>query len=299
MLLRLTPLAVVVCLAGPQLAMAQDCPTEIPSNSRDRRALAKDWFGRAEAAETANSPIAAVKAYQCSLRIVPHAFTAFNLGRLAERTGDLEMALEAFNTYLQLAPEAQDRPDIEARIAALNVRIAALRQDPGGATAGNTGNNTGTVTPAPGPDVTRSTPSDPLPLPDVRPTTPSETPPGLVETAAARDEGTGRKLHPGVWVASGVGVAALVGGVVLNLSARGKMDDCHQLAGEGQIDAADKACKAARPRAFTSYALFGVTAAAAVADAVFIWMSMQEPESPRMTLNVRPDGASVGAYLRF
>src|SRR5688500_12063017 len=184
MRLRHLPIALILLsLAIPAAALAHDCPTEIPASSRDRRARAKEWFGRAEAAESVSNPIAAAKAYQCSLRIVPHAFTAFNLGRLAERTGDLELALEAFNTYLQLAPEAQDRADIEARIAALNVRIAALRQDGTGTgtqpgTAGTP--PTGPLTTPPGPDPTRTSPPTDQ-LPDLRPP-PSENPPGLVVT---------------------------------------------------------------------------------------------------------------------
>ena len=281
-------LALAAALATPAAALAQDCPAEIPSSSRDRRALAKEWFGRAEAAESANNPIAAAKAYQCSLRIVPHAFTAFNLGRLAEKTGDLELAVEAFNTYLQLAPEAQDKPEIEAKIAALNVRIAALRNE-----------QNAPVGPPVNPPVADPSPPVPTPpLPDLKPP-PSETPPRLTETTSASEPSSGWKVHPGVYVASGVGVAALVGGIVLNIQARSKMDDCRALAASGMTEPADKACKAAKPRAYASYALFGVTAAAAVADAVLIWMSVKNPGAERVSLRLVGDGATVGTTWRF
>jgi hypothetical protein len=295
MRLRHLPIALILLsLAVPAAALAQDCPTEIPASSRDRRALAKEWFGRAEAAESVSNPIAAAKAYQCSLRIVPHAFTAFNLGRLAEKTGDLELALEAFNTYLQLAPEAQDRKDIEGKISALSTRITALR---------NEQNPTITIPPVTGPPVTE--PVGPTattrppggPLPDLRPNPPD--PSNAVVDRAPPPEGPGLKLHPGVYVASGVAVASLVGGIALNLSARGKMDDCHSLADQKMTEAADKACKAARPRAFTSYALFGVAAAAAAADAFFIWMSLRVPETEGLSLQVRGDGATIGTRFSF
>ena len=156
-----------LALLAPATVWAQttptDCPTEIPAASSTRRALAKDWFSRAEAAEAASDPIGAVKAYQCSLRLVPHAFTAFNLGRLAERTGDLELAVESFNTYLKLSPEAQDKTEIEAKLAALNERIRSLRTEqlplppPGTATA------------PPVPDPNTSSPTTSSPLPDLRP----------------------------------------------------------------------------------------------------------------------------------
>src|SRR4051812_23325132 len=101
----------LLILLGAASARAQDmtCPTEVPGSSTERRARAKEWFSRAEAAEAASDPIAAVKAYQCSLHMVPHAFTAFNLARLAEKTGDLELAIESYDAYLKLAPEAPDR----------------------------------------------------------------------------------------------------------------------------------------------------------------------------------------------
>ena len=293
MRLRRLPIALILLtLAAPAAALAQDCPTEIPASSRDRRALAKDWFGRAESAESSNNPIAAVKAYQCSLRIVPHAFTAFNLGRLAEKTGDLELALEAFTTYLQLAPEAQDRKDIEGKVSALNTRITALRNE----------QNPTAVGPVVTPPV-----NDPLspttnggttgsPLPDLRPTPPEPT--SAVTATAPPPEGPGLNLHPGVYVASGVAVASLVGGIVLNLQARDKMKECHSLA-EKDPAGADKACKAARPRAFTSYALFGVAAAAAAVDAFFIWTSLRAPETERLSLQLTGDGFSVGTRFRF
>src|SRR5262245_22937178 len=107
MIRRPLPTAMAILLGLVTLssvARAEDCPDRVPEGSRERRALAKDWFSRAEAADAANDPIAAVKAYQCSLKMVPHAFTAFNLGRLAERTGDLELAVDAFSTYVKLAP---------------------------------------------------------------------------------------------------------------------------------------------------------------------------------------------------
>ena len=154
---RCWPLPAVRAQTTPRM------PHRDPAASSTRRALAKDWFSRAEAAEAASDPIGAVKAYQCSLRLVPHAFTAFNLGRLAERTGDLELAVEAFNTYLKLSPEAQDKAEIEAKLAALNERIRSLRTEqlplppPGTATA------------PPVPDPSTSSPTSSSPLPDLRP----------------------------------------------------------------------------------------------------------------------------------
>jgi hypothetical protein len=276
--------------ARAQVAAGAACPSEIPSNSRDRRALAKDWFTRAEAAESGGDPITAVKSYQCSLRIVPHAFTAFNLGRLAERTGDLELALESFNTYLKLLPEAPDKAEIAGKVQALGQRISSLRaeQQP---------------TPPTPPD-TRPT----SPLPDLRPAAPDTT---LTQPAPPPSDG-GNGLSPAVYAVGAAGVAALAGAIVLNLSARGKMSDCRRLAEDEATKAmALAACDDAKPRAYGSYALFGVAAAAAAADVVLILMNRRaggddhgpEARSPgrdrQFGVAPIPGGAVAGARFRF
>jgi hypothetical protein len=284
-----------LALLAPATVWAQttpsDCPTEIPTASSTRRALAKDWFSRAEAAEAASDPIGAVKAYQCSLRLVPHAFTAFNLGRLAERTGDLELAVESFNTYLKLSPEAQDKTEIESKLAALNERIRSLRTEqlplppPGTPT---------------GPAVTESATSSPTTgtsLPDLRPadTSPST---GADATAVATKPSDGPVITPVMWAVGGVGVAALAGGIFLNLGARSKMDECNRLAMVSPMSAL-KQCDAAKPRAYGSYALFGVAAAAAAADVVLFLLGQQDSSERSVSVVPTSGGAVVGTHFRF
>ena len=289
-----------LALLVPAATWAQspnDCPTEIPAASSQRRALAKDWFSRAEAAESANDPIGAVKAYQCSLRLVPHAFTAFNLGRLAERTGDLELAVESFNTYLKLSPEAQDKADIEAKLASLNERIRSLRTEqlplppPGTATA------------SPGTDPVTTGPGTSTPLPDLRPADPGPRP-GADATAVAEQPAAGPTITPVMWAVGGVGVAALAGGIFLNLGARSKMDECNRLANVNPTAALEQ-CDAAKPRAYGSYALFGVAAAAAAADVVLFVLGQQKSQESQeahlRSISVAPTsgGAVVGGHFRF
>jgi hypothetical protein len=261
-------------------AAAQDCPENIPASSRERRAIAKEWFSRAEAADGANDPISAVKAYQCSLKMVPHGFTAFNLGRLAEKTGDLELAVDAFSTYIKLAPEAPDRSDIEAKITALRQRIETLRAEQ--------------VAPPPPPPPTPKPTTEPPT--DIKPAPPVESP-TKVELPPPASSGT---LQLAPWIIGGVGVAALVSGVVLNLGARSKMDDCNALAKNRQFDLAAAACDAAKPRAYASYALFGVAAAAVVADSLLLFL-MHEPtdEGARLSAAPLPGGALLSGHWRF
>ena len=289
-------ISAALCLSATKVARAQDCPEEVPTSSRQRRALAKEWFSRAEAAESDNQPIVAVKAYQCSLKMVPHAFTAFNLGRLAEQTGDLELAVESFNTYVKLAPTAPDRADIETKVANLSARIQALRRE-----QAETALAPAPPEPEPAPEPETVEPQPPPPMPDLTPPETrappvSEAPPGLIESGSAPGVGTA------AYIVGGVAVASLASAVFLNLSARSKMDECNKLAAQATtqpaINKANAQCDAARPRAYASYALFGLAGAAAVADAVLILWGLTPKEQP-VDVAVYPGGATVGTTFRF
>jgi hypothetical protein len=271
------------------VARADDCPDAVPNGSRERRALAKDWFSRAEAADAANDPIAAVKAYQCSLKMVPHAFTAFNLGRLAERTGDLELAVEAFSTYVKLAPESPDRTQIESKITALGERIQALRAEQTPSTAPPV------VTPTT-PTVAKPAPVTEPPL-DLKPTPPPSEPVLVEKSRHGSDSMSALKLAP--WIVGGVGVVSLATGVVLNVAARNKMSDCRELAqDDARREAATAACDDAKPRAYASYALFGVAAAAAITDGVLLFLT-HEPGERRLAASPLPGGALLSGRFRF
>jgi tetratricopeptide (TPR) repeat protein len=276
--LALGALVLATGIASARPALAEDCPDNVPAAARERRPLAKEWFSRAEAADAAGDPIGAVRAYQCSLKMVPHAFTAFNLGRLAERTGDLELAVDAFDEYIKLAPEAPDRAEIEAKIAGMRGRISALRAEQ-----------------AP-PPVVSTHPTPPPPPIEVK--APSPTPEsGLVQKREPPPEPSSLgTVAP--WLIGGGGAVALVAGLVLNIGARGKMDDCRSLAATNQLDAAASSCDAAKPRAYASYALFGVAAAAAVTDVILI-VTSQAKEPRQVAVSPLPGGAAVIGRLRF
>jgi hypothetical protein len=62
----------------------------------------------------------------------------------------------------------------------------------------------------------------------------------------------------------------LLGGVVTNFIARAKMHTCRTDAGNKDYAKANDECNAAKPMAWTSYALFGVAGAGIALDAVLI-----------------------------
>jgi hypothetical protein len=263
-----TTVVMLLGLVGP--AAAADCPTP-PQSARERQTLAREWFSRAEAAETASDDVAAVKAYSCSFEMVPHESTAYKLARAAERAGDLRLALTAHRDYLTLKPGAADRAEVEARIISLQGRLAV-----------------GAGGPVP-------------PLPSATASPPPRQPPsGAVTTeptTSARWSSLGARMGTTEWVIAGVGAAALVSGVVFNIGARTEMSDCRSMARANNIVGARDACDRASPFAYTSYALLGTAAAAAIADAVLIFTK----PAPTPTLGLVPlgRGAALTASGRF
>jgi tetratricopeptide (TPR) repeat protein len=277
-------LPALALLAAARPASAQECPETVPEDPRQRRTLAKDWFSRAEAAETGGNEVAAIKAYQCSLKMVPHAFTAFNLARLAEKTGDLELAVDSYGTYLKLAPEAQDKTEVEAKITALTARISAARD------AQRKARDEATAAAQPEPDPTvpqRTLSSEPM----RGASTPPDEPGGAGEGSST--------LRTAGWIVAGGGAALLAGGLVLNLGSRSNMEDCRRLAKAGQLESAQSACDSARPKAYASYALMAV-GPLAIAAGLFMALKLGAPgNDTEVAVAPLDDGAAVSARLRF
>jgi hypothetical protein len=257
---RLLIIAACLTLMAP-LARAQDCPADPPASATDRRNLAKQWFAAAEDAERNHDDISAVRAYQCSMSLVPHAFTAYNLARVAEQAGDLQLALESYHSYLTMTPDADDAPAVAARVQVLEARLEEIRTR---------------VKEAPPPAVVA-----PAPAP----------PPVMIIGETPRDEPRLR-LRTGDWVVMGAAGAALVSGGALNLMARSKMGSCRDLADQDKVNEALDACHGARPLAYASYALLGAAGAAVIIDltTVLVWR--------RQRLSVTPMAGGARLTLR-
>lgn len=248
---RLLPPLLVMALSASGQAWAQQvCPDAPPDDTVTRRSLAREWFAKAESSEANGDRESAVRQYACSLRLVPHPATAYNLGTAAERSGDLSMASDAFRAYLKLLPDAPDRSHIEARIARLDADVADLRRQiyldksPPGTTYAKPPTAEASATKKP-----------PAPEP-----TPLEAP---------RSDG----YRTAAWIVLGGGGAALVTGVAFNLVSRDKMNTCRDpVLRMNSAAAANDACDLARPFAYGSYALFGLAAAlSATGIGILVW----------------------------
>jgi len=272
-------LTAFVLASGPVMARAETCPELPDSEVALRRSMAKEWFAKAEEAEAAADRASAIRRYACSLALAPHPSTAYNLGTVAEKSGDLSLALDGFRTYLKLAPEATDRPSVEARIIALDARIADLRQRIGPKTGAEAPARTGPEVPSAGAAAT-----------------PGPTPPSPVGTA------TPSGSHLAAWITGAGALVALGGGVALNFMARSKMTTCFNQYDAGTAGALLR-CDEAKPLAYGSYALFGIGGAAAIVSAaLLLWTpGATTTETPPMAFApaLVPGGAAFVASGHF
>jgi tetratricopeptide (TPR) repeat protein len=295
-LVRSVLVFVAIVLAWGQLgvARAETCPDVPDDEVALRRSMAKEWFAKAEEAEAAGDRQGAVRRYACSLGLAPHPSTAYNLGTVAEKSGDLSMALDGFRSYLKLAPEATDRPAIEARIVALEAKVSDLRQQlaakPAPAAAA-------TATPTP----VASAPGVPAAAPPPASVATAPTPAPVGATAGTVDGAGTHSRRVGGWVTAAATVVTLGTGIAFNVVARSKMSDCYRLFDNGTPHALDR-CDEAKPFAYGSYALFGAAAALGIASAaLFLWSPGTTTEEPTTDVALVPTtgGAAFVASRRF
>jgi tetratricopeptide (TPR) repeat protein len=253
---------------------AEGCPDQVPEDAVARRAEAKKWFSQGQTATDAGDDVTAIKAYQCSLKFVPHGFTAYNLAQVAERVGDLDAAIRSYDEYLLLVPDAKDAQEVKERVVALRRRLAKARQATEDLTE---------IKPPPAsssPALTVQPPAQAQPAPQSLASAPQAEP-------VAAQSSSSNHYRTAAWIVYGGAGAALVGGLVTNLLARSKMDTCRSTYPNGGQAAAEPVCNDAKTMAYLSYGLFGVGAAAAVVGTVLI---LHPTESSDVALQVLPQG---------
>jgi tetratricopeptide (TPR) repeat protein len=261
-------------LLATEAVRAEECPNDIPEDATERRVLAKKWFAKGESEARAGFDVEALKAYQCSLIFVPHGFTAYNIAQIAEKTGDLELAITAYGKYLLLVPDAKDATEVNERMDQLRDRLAKIKESEEKAKR------------AAEPSV-----SEKPPTPKRAVLEPVEPPVDVSEKAGQRSFWLSKTAG---WIGVGTGGALLIGGVVSNILARGQMDTCRSKYKDGEQSAAESACSNAKPLAYMSYALIGVGAAVAAAGTVLLFM--QPSADSEVAANVLPEG---GLTLRW
>lgn len=279
MTMRFAAIALASLLVA-STALAEECPDTVPDDSGVRRQQAKKWFSKGEESTKAGDDLAALKAYQCSLKFVPHGFTAFNIGQIAERVGDLELAVSSYNQYLLLVPDAVDGAEVTRKIGELKQRLAKVKRQERAL--------------ASSPPVV---PVEPAPVAEAQPIAPPPPPAAAPPTSSPEQsvtrEHTGISLRTWAWISYGGAAAFLTVGLVTNLMARSKMDTCRSTYYKSGQPAAQSSCDTASALAYTSYAMFGLGGAAAALGTFFV---LRPTDSTEVAFAPLPEG---GAALRL
>lgn len=271
MTIRFAMAAVTVLLTASSVR-AEECPSDIPEDSGIRRVQAKKWFAKGQTTAEAGDDITALKAYQCSLRYVSHGFTAYNIAQIAERIGDLEVAIASYSQYLLLVPDAKDGQEVNDKVIALKERLARAKQKEKEILAATP--VVRAAPPAAGADAKKS------PVVEANETKPAET---VTENPA------GTSYRTAGWIVYGGAGVALAGGLIANLLSRSKMSTCRSKynAVPQDISGAEAACSDARPLAYLSYGLVGLGAAAVAVGTVLV---LRPTESSEVGVNLLPEG---------
>jgi tetratricopeptide (TPR) repeat protein len=240
--MKLLQLMLPIALLAPSIAKAEpSCPDPLPRSARGRRQLAGQWFERGQRAAEAKRFDEAVRAYACSMRIVQHAFTAYNLGLAAEKANDPETALEGYRRYLALAPNAKDRTEVEEKIRTIET---SLKPEP-----------------HPPPPIAP-------PPPELAPPPPPIVPPPRTTASTSPPEEESLLAAGVITLSSGAAIGIV--GVVLNVVARSRADASRDAFDNEDFDRSDDLHGQARAMAYSSYAGIGVGIAAAVAGGVLL-----------------------------
>lgn len=108
--------AAALALAHPLPAAAQDLESGAPELARQRYLIGRDLY-------TAGDLSGAAQEFRTALDLFPDSpKLAFNLARTLERLDRVDEAVAQYQRYLALAPEAEDAPEVERLIAALQAR---------------------------------------------------------------------------------------------------------------------------------------------------------------------------------
>jgi tetratricopeptide (TPR) repeat protein len=286
------PLSLLVCgltVLSAAAVRAAECPSTSPDRTDERRALAKEWFARAEAAENAGNDVEAVKAYACSMKMVAHAFTAYNLGRVAERSGDLELALRSYKAYLTLKADAQDKDEVQAKITELEAKINQVKESIVGGEPATTEPAAGEEKPevAAEPEPSKEKVEKPLPI---------EPPPHVTQPVHEPRQSS----HIAEWVVGGVGVAAFAIWLPTYLLARSKMLTANTT---NDYNTSQSSWNTAKTEAYTSYAMLGIVGAAAIVEGVLfyrLWSNGNDSSSDTSVgMGWTPGGLTFSARGRF
>ncbi len=235
----------------------------------DDAAAARARFEVGVRAFAAKDYAAAIRAFTESHRLYPTPSSSFNLAQSYERSGDLKQAALMYRRYLREAPLAADRVQVRQHLAELERRTGPLPSEPGEA---------GGPLPPAGSSATRleATPGG------------GAGAPGRVGEGAAPPP---RRLR-WTWVAAGATVALVGAATTMSTLFVLRRDSMRSGCGSTPTGCSPGDVSGLEDRGLAANVLWGVSAAAAIATGVTLWLELRRP-GRRVTVAPHPGGLAL------
>ena len=178
----------------------------------------------------------AIEEYQKAYELGGDPPMLYNIAQAYRLNDQPAEALRFYRRYLQRAPNARNREDVERKIAEVEKTVEERRKAAAAATPPPLPAPPVATTPAPTPTPAPVGPPAPTNGPTTTPSTAlgTETP-GVTATAPPVEEGSGRTLKIVGWSSVGVGVLCGAGALITGLMARSKGQDLTNMSNAGLV----------------------------------------------------------------
>ena len=128
-----TLFAFLMACLWPYASRAADAPPAPPPQaavSDEALTQAKQHFEAGRNAYNAQDYITAIREFKAAEALRPSPILAYNIGLANEKLGKKRVALKYYHRYLEQMPNAQNKPEVDQRIASLEAELAAAPQQP-------------------------------------------------------------------------------------------------------------------------------------------------------------------------
>jgi tetratricopeptide (TPR) repeat protein len=268
-------IALVLALAAPAPPVrAADKTARV---DRVRVKQARQAFELGKKAYTVGDFDHAIELWKEGYELKDDPIFLYNIAQAYRQKGDSAKAIFYYRGYLRDAPQAKNRPEVEARMAELQRGIDEAER------------------------AAQAAPPPPPPAPP--PPAAQEVAPAASPVASDEQPKPGKAMRVAGIVTVGVGVAALGAATFFGLRARSLANELEDATGSGQPWSQDLADKESRGKTMNILSLVGcgVGAAAVVTGGILYYLGARKDAQERTAFlpAIGPDGAQVNLRVMF
>jgi tetratricopeptide (TPR) repeat protein len=127
-----TLFAFLMACLWPYASRAADAapPPQQAAVSDEALTQAKNHFEAGRNAYNAQDYITAIREFKAAEALRPSPILAYNIGLANEKLGKKRVALKYYHRYLEQMPNAQNKPEVDQRIAGLEAELASAPPPP-------------------------------------------------------------------------------------------------------------------------------------------------------------------------